>query len=79
MYLVRSGSLTVVARTAREVLRIQERLEDFDVPRVQITDMNGFAVDIEPVAGEVTNEKASTQIVSVISCSAMTSENSAIE
>jgi hypothetical protein len=53
MYLVQSGSLTIVARTPREAMRIRERLEDRDAPGVRITDMDGFEVDIEKVTAEV--------------------------
>jgi predicted nucleotidyltransferase len=53
MYLVQSGSLTIVARTPREAMRIRERLEDGDTPGVRITDMDGREIDIEKVAAEV--------------------------
>ena len=53
MYLVQSGSLTIVARTPREAMRIRERLEDSDTPGVRITDMDGREIDIEKVADEI--------------------------
>ena len=57
MYLVKAGSLTVVARTPREATSIYERLVRQGEAIVQVTDLEGFAVDIKEVAAKVDKEE----------------------
>ena len=47
MYLVQAGTLTVVARSPSEALRIREQLLANDAPDVVIADMDGYRVDID--------------------------------
>ncbi len=48
-YLVRVGSLTVVARSPYEANSLRERFENDGVPDVIVTDMDGHPVDIDSI------------------------------
>ena len=57
MFLVKSGSLTIVARTPREAMRIRERLADRADSTVQVTDMDGHAIAVEVLAAEIDRDQ----------------------
>lgn len=46
-YIVRAGSLTVIARSAAEALKVREQFRADSPTDIQITDMDGQTVDVE--------------------------------
>jgi len=57
MYLVKSGSLIIVARTPREAIRIRQRIVERCDSIVQVTDLDGFSLDIDKIAAELEKEE----------------------